>query len=93
MFHLGTISHRNDCGFRLLGDDLVGGAHEGIGGGGDGGVDSLDGLLDLLGGGLDGGVGLGLSLLGVVVTQAAAQIIIAMTAADINTFFMVASFY
>ena len=51
----------------LLGDDLVGGVHEGIGGGGDGGVDSLDGLLDLLGGGLDGGVGLGLSLLGVVV--------------------------
>ena len=54
--------------FLLLGDDLVGGVHEGIGGGGDSGVDSLDGLLDLLGGGLDGSVGLGLSLLGVVVT-------------------------
>ena len=69
------------AGLRLLGDDLVGGGNDGVGGGGDGGVDSLDGILDLLGG------------LELLFPQAAAQIIIAMTAADINTFFMVVSFY
>ena len=102
------------AGLRLLGDDLVGGGDDGISGGGDSGVDSLDSILDFLGSSLDGSLGLGLSLLGIVVSasggadhhrasdsaflellfpQAAAQIIIAMTAADINTFFMVASFY
>ena len=75
------------AGLRLLGDDLVGGGNDGVGGGGDGGVDSLDGFLDLLGGTSDS------AFLELLFPQAAAQIIIAMTAADINTFFMVVSFY
>ena len=55
------------AGLRLLGDDLVGSGNDGVGNGGDSGVDSLDGVLKIL--------------------------VIAMTAADINTFFMVVSFY
>ena len=67
------------AGLRLLGDDLVGGGNDGVGGGGDGGVDSLDASDS--------------AFLELLFPQAAAQIIIAMTAADINTFFMVVSFY
>ena len=56
------------AGLRLLGDDLVGGSNDGISGGGDSGVDSLDSILDFLGSSLDGSLGLGLSLLGIVVS-------------------------
>ena len=40
------------AGLRLLGDDLVGSGNDGVGNGGDSGVDSLDGVLKILGGGL-----------------------------------------